>query len=105
MLKSNKEHHMQVEKKKAIKYKKPIKGFHTGTLLFSVLAITLISIGVYLKLQNQSAIGISQPGRYAQLGGTVHYVPGLFVILLGVFFASFPIIDLLQYLKNRSHRV
>ena len=91
---------MQVGRKKAIKYKKPIKGFHTATLLFSIIAVTLISIGLYLELQNKSAIGISQPGRYGQPAGTVHYVPGLFVIVLGGFFASFPIIDLLQYLKK-----
>jgi len=94
---------MRVERKKAIKYKKPLKVFHSATLLFLVIGVTLITIGVYLKLQNQSAIGISQPGRYRQLGGTVQHVPGLFVIVLGVFFASFPIVDLLRYLKNRLH--
>ena len=75
--------------------------FNSATLFFSFFAVVLIATGVYLKIDNQSAVGISQPGKYGQAGGTVLRIPGGFVIGFGVFFAIFPIIDLIRYLRTR----
>ena len=75
--------------------------FNSASLFFSIFAVVLMAIGVYLKIDSQSAVGISQPGRYGQGGGTVLNIPGGFVIGLGVFFALFPIIDLIRYLRTR----
>jgi hypothetical protein len=45
---------------------------------------------------------LSQPGRYGGGGGTLLKIPGGFVIGLGLFFALFPIIDLIRYLRKRA---
>jgi len=75
--------------------------FNSASVFFSIFALVLIAIGVYLKIDGQSAAGISQPGRHGQGGGTVLKIPGGFVNGLGVFFALFPIIDLIRYLRTR----
>ena len=93
---------MQKEKKKADYPKKTKKvGFDSASLLFSGLSVLLVTIGLYLNLQNNSAVGITQPNRYGQGGGSVVNMSGMFVIALGIFFAAFPIIDLIRYLRNR----
>jgi hypothetical protein len=93
---------MEKEKKKANHHKSPKTAFDSASLLFTLFALVLISIGIYMNLQNESAIGVSQPGRYGQGGGTILNISGLFVVALGIFFAAFPIIDLIRYLKSRQ---
>jgi ABC-type Fe3+ transport system permease subunit len=93
---------MQREKTKVSQSSNAKTTFDSASLFFSVLAVLLIAIGIYLNTKNQSAVGISQPGRYAQGGGTVLNILGLFVIVLGLFFAAFPILDLIRSFRGRQ---
>ena len=92
---------MQKDKYKTSPKKKSKKGFDIASLFFSFLAIALIAIGIYLNYRHRDAVGVSQPGRYGQGGGKILSVPGLFVIVIGLFFASFPTIDLIRYIRNK----
>ena len=93
---------MEREKKKANHHKQTKTGFDSASLLFAGLAIVLISIGIYMNMQDKAAVGVSQPGRYGQGGDTALNIPGLFVAALGLFFAAFPLTDLIRKLKSRQ---
>lgn len=89
--------------KKKVNHRKQIKtGFDSASLLFTGLAVILISIGIYMTMQDKAAFGISQPNRYGQGGSNVLNIPGLFVLALGLFFGAFPLTDLIRYLKSRQ---
>jgi hypothetical protein len=92
---------MEREKDKAIRRKSTKQGFDSASVLFTVFAVVFISIGIYINIQNTSAVGISQPGRHGQGGGTVLNISGLFVVGIGLLFAAFPVADLIRYFNSR----
>jgi hypothetical protein len=94
-------HLMEREKKNAMHGKQKKTGFDSASLLFTGLAVILISIGIYMNMQDKAAVGVSQPNRYGQGGGTVLNIPGLFVVALGILFAAFPLTDIIRYFRNR----
>jgi hypothetical protein len=75
--------------------------FDSASMFFLIVALVLISIGIYLHFRHKNAVGISQPSRYGQGGGKVLSLPGLFVMGLGLFFLTFPIIDLIRYFRSK----
>lgn len=61
----------------------------------------LVGIGVVLNVTSTDAAGITDPNKYGLGGGTVNIIPGNGVILIGIFFALFPLKDLILELKDR----
>lgn len=80
---------------------KPASHLDKASLFFTLVAATLVIIGFFLNVTDTSAVGVSDPGKYGQGGGKTIVLPGTGVILIGLFFAIFPLKDLILDLKQR----
>lgn len=79
-------------------------GFDASFWVFTFVAILLIGIGIYLHTHNKTAIGLTDPGKSGQGGGMVLPIHSFAVIAIGIFFATFPLTDLIRYFKEQRRR-
>lgn len=78
--------------------------FGPATFVFILIALFFFAVAIWFDVNDAVIVGKSLPGKYGTGGGREQVLTVPFLYFLGIIFAAFPILDLVQYLIQEYRR-